>query len=117
MEFPVVLIKLDDIDSIEDASKKLFENSNLDARPERGQWPQGDTLRKRWQPGSTGESIGVNEIKYSEEVSFKYIYLKAYVERAKTAVKGSDDQWLERADRINKVDSEVIVTAGKYSPH
>lgn len=108
MEFPVVLVKLEDIVSIEEASKNLFENSNLDARPERGDWPQGDTLRKRWQPGSTGETIGVNEINFNEDVSFKYIYLKAYVERAKTTVKDSHDQWLERADRINKVDSDIL---------
>ncbi|QFT87387.1 hypothetical protein FIU87_01870 [Bacillus sp. THAF10] len=108
MEFPVALVKLDDIESIEDASKKLFENSNLDARPERGEWPQGETLRKRWQPGSTGESIGVNEIKYTKDVNFKYIYLTAYVERAKNIIKGPDGQWLERTDRINKVESDVL---------
>lgn len=108
MEFPVILVKLDDVKTIEDASKKLFENSNLDSRPEKGEWPLGDMLRKKWLPGSAEESIGVNEIAYNDQVSFKYIYSKAYVERAKTTVKGPNDQWLERADRINKVDADVL---------
>lgn len=108
MEFPVILIKLDNINSIDEASVKLFENSNLDARPEKGEWPDGDNLRKRWLPGSAGESIGVNEIEYNDEVKFKYIYSKAYVERAKNVVRDQNSQWLERSDRINKVESEVL---------
>jgi hypothetical protein len=108
MEFPVLLVKLDDVRTIERASTKLFENSKLDARPEKGEWPPGDSLRKRWLPGSAGETIGVNEIIYNDNVSFKYIYLKALVERAKTTVKGPNGQWLERSDRINKVESDVL---------
>jgi hypothetical protein len=107
MEFPVILLKLDDIDTIEVASKKVFEHSNLDARPDK-EWPQGETLRKRWLPGSVGESIGVNEIHFNAELSFKYIYLTAYVERAKTTVKAPNGQWLDRSDRINKVESDVL---------
>ncbi|WP_078382321.1 hypothetical protein [Sutcliffiella halmapala] len=108
MEFPVILVRLDSITTIEEASKKVFENSNLDARPERGEWPSGETLRKRWQPGSREETIGVNTIKYNEEINFKYIYLTAYVERAKTTVKSPNDQWLDRSDRINKAESDVL---------
>ncbi|MGF2614204.1 hypothetical protein FZC84_16800 [Rossellomorea vietnamensis] len=108
MEFPVFLVKLDNIRTIEEASQKIFENSNLDERPERVEWPQGDTLRKRWLPGNAGETIGVNEINYTEQESFKYIFLNAYVERARNIVKGPNGQWLDRIDRINKVESEVL---------
>lgn len=108
MEFPVFLVKLDNIRTIEEASQKIFENSNLDERPERVEWPQGDTLRKRWLPGNAGETIGVNEINYTDQESFKYIFLNAYVERARNIVKGPNRQWLDRSDRINKVESEVL---------
>lgn len=108
MEFPVILVKLDNVTTIEEASKIVFENSNLDARPEKGEWPLGEKLRKRWQPGSREETIGVNEIIYNKDTNFKYIYLTAYVERAKTTVKGTNGQWLDRLDRINKVESEVL---------
>ncbi|PKF88430.1 hypothetical protein CW306_13785 [Bacillus sp. BA3] len=107
MEFPVILVKLDNVTTIEDASQILFENSNLDTRPDRGEWPQGDNLRKRWLPGSIGETIGVNEIVHNEQITFKYIYLKALVERAKTTVQGPNG-WLDRPDRINKVESDVL---------
>ncbi|MCF6409014.1 hypothetical protein [Pseudalkalibacillus salsuginis] len=108
MEFPVILVQLDNIPNIEEASKKLFENSNLDARPERGEWPQGDTLRKRWLPGSAEETLGVNKIIYNEQLEFKYIYLTAYIERAKNIVKSQNDEWLDRSDRINKVETDVL---------
>lgn len=108
MEFPVVLLKLDQISTLEEALNKLIAGANLDQRPDRVEWPSGDTLQKRWLNASTEVSLGVNEINSGTDERFKYIYVQALVERAKTTVKGTDGRFLDRLDRINKVTSDAL---------
>ncbi|WP_336865291.1 hypothetical protein [Peribacillus frigoritolerans] len=108
MLFPVVLIKLNDIHSLENALPLLKSNSVRDRKPEKGEWPDAETLEKRWHPIPPSRDIHITEVKNAEDQTFRYIYLRAYVERAKSTVKNSDNHFLDRKDRINSVDQNVL---------
>jgi hypothetical protein len=106
MDFPVVLLELHDAKNLEDVSKRLLQGAKLDKRPD-GEWPQGETLFKRWK-SAKDETIGVNEITSGTDEEFQYIFAIAYVERAKKTVKDEAGRFLDRSDRINKVEFEVL---------
>ena len=107
MEFPIVIVKLNNIRTLEEVVSRLSKHGTLDERPEKKEWPIGDTLKRRW--GTVeGEAMGVNEIKVDDKYAYKYILMNAYVERARQTVKDVNDEFLERNDRINKVSSDVL---------
>ncbi|MGW9103829.1 hypothetical protein ACWGPZ_26780 [Priestia megaterium] len=108
MEFPVVLIKLNDVNTLENVLEKILHNNNRDARPDKGEWPTGDLLKKRWEPIVNGIPIDITVVPFSDEENFRYIYLNACVERAKSRVKDSEGSFLDRQDRINYVDENVL---------
>lgn len=108
MEFPVVLIKLNDINNLEDVLHKILNNNNRDAIPERGEWPQGEPLQKRWRPILENVPIDITELPFSPQENFRYIYLNAYVERAKSRVTDVNGAFLERQHRINYADENVL---------
>lgn len=108
MEFPVVLIKLNQINSLENVLDNILTNKERKIRPDRGDWPEEDKLIKGWYPIPPETTINLSEVPFNEAENFRYIYLRAYVERAKSIVKDSNDRFLDRKDRINYVDQNVL---------
>jgi len=108
MEYPVVLIKLNDIDTLENTLQIIQSNSVRDRRPEKGEWPITETLEKRWHPVPANEEIKITEVNYAEDETARFIYLRAFVERARSTVKNSDNEFLDRNNRINSVDQNVL---------
>ncbi|HDR4948539.1 TPA: hypothetical protein QCR51_005130 [Bacillus cereus] len=108
MEFPVTLAKLDDTTTLNATLTKLLQGANLDQRPDRVPWPQGDTLHKRWITANNGDALGINSVISGTEEEYNYIHVQAIVERAKNVVHDENGQFLDRLDRINKVTSDVL---------
>ncbi|PFR11761.1 hypothetical protein COK30_17580 [Bacillus cereus] len=108
MEFPVTLAKLTEVTTLNETLIKLLAGANLDVRPEKVPWPQGDILQKRWLPANTGDALGINSVLSGTGEEYNYIHVQAIVERARNVVKGPDDQFLDRLERINKVTSNVL---------
>ncbi len=103
----VTILKLDRVENLEDASRKLLAGSRLDVRPDRVEWPINDYLQRRWR-GHDNQPLGVNEITSGTEETFRYIYVNAFVERAKRVVKDDQGNFLNRPDRVNTITADAL---------
>lgn len=107
MAISVTILKLDRVENLEDASQKLLAGSRLDVRPEKVEWPLNDYLQRRWR-AHDNQPLGVNEITSGTDETFRYIFVNAFVERARRVVKDDQGQFLNRPDRINAVTADAL---------
>lgn len=106
MMFSCIPVLLQDKNSLNEVVELLSNNRIRRETVQKEDWPIDELLIKEWQSPS-GNNIEVKTIRVNEQ-DFQYIFVRAYVERAKRIIKDGRNELLERDKRINLTKSDVI---------
>lgn len=107
--FTAQIVKLDQIDNLEQAAIVLENNSILDETVDHDDWPDHEPLTKRWF-GVDQFDLGINELMAGTRESVKFIIANGYNERTKRESSWYDGTVFidDKEERINKAEFKSI---------